>query len=163
MQRVDYMEAYFNKMLNLAQRKLKVLQDLMDITNEIRECLDVNNYELLNKLIEKKQKSIDDVEKIDLEFVPLYNRFKKQNKIESIFDLENRNVSIDIKKLKGVIIDIKSVLDKIKEQDDKNLKKMQESLEKVESKIEEFSKNKNAYIEYMKYYTPDSYFIDKLK
>ena len=52
-------------------------------------------------------------------------------------------------------------MDKIKEKDDKNIEALNTVYKKVETKLVELSNQNSGYIEYMRYYSPESYFVDK--
>lgn len=148
------------RLTQLVQDKIHKLKELCDITEKIGIAIASNNLDELKNLLITKQKIMEEIDTLDTNFIPLYNAFKKQNKVESIFALEGK-VTEEISKLKAFFIETKSLLEKIKEKDDKNLQNMTAISEKVENKLEELSKNKEGYIEYLKYYTPDSYFLDK--
>lgn len=154
------MENILKKLIDLTKKKIENLKQLYDLTEKIGVAITSNDLEELKKLLVSKQQIIEKINEIDKDFIPLYNAFKKENKIESIFEMED-NVIGDASKLKGLFIDAKALLDKIKEKDDSNIKEINKVFEKVSNKLEEFSKNKEGYVEYLRYYTPESYFIDK--
>ncbi|ERM91764.1 FlgN family protein [Caldanaerobacter subterraneus subsp. yonseiensis KB-1] len=154
------MENILKKLIDLTKKKIENLKQLYDLTEKIGVAIGSNDLEELKKLLVSKQQIIEKINEIDKDFIPLYNAFKKENKIESIFEMED-NVIGDASKLKGLFIDAKALLDKIKEKDDSNIKEINKVFEKVSDKLEEFSKNKEGYVEYLRYYTPESYFIDK--
>ncbi|NNG67714.1 flagellar export chaperone FlgN [Caldanaerobacter subterraneus] len=154
------MENILKKLIDLTNKKIENLKQLYDLTEKIGVAITSNDLEELKKLLVSKQQIIESINEIDKDFIPLYNAFKKENKIESIFEMED-NVIGDASKLKGLFIDAKALLDKIKEKDDSNIKEINKVFEKVSDKLEEFSKNKKGYVEYLRYYTPESYFIDK--
>jgi len=154
------MENILKKLIDLTKKKIENLKQLYDLTEKIGVAITSNDLEELKKLLVSKQQIIERINEIDKDFIPLYNAFKKENKIESIFEMED-NVIGDASKLKGLFIDAKALLDKIKEKDDSNIKEINKVFEKVSDKLEEISKNKEGYVEYLRYYTPESYFIDK--
>jgi iron uptake system EfeUOB component EfeO/EfeM len=154
------MENILKKLIDLTKKKIENLKQLYDLTEKIGVAITSNDLEELKKLLVSKQQIIERINEIDKDFIPLYSTFKKENKIESIFEMED-NVIGDASKLKGLFIDAKALLDKIKEKDDSNIKEINKVFEKVSDKLEEFSKNKEGYVEYLRYYTPESYFIDK--
>ncbi|ADV80349.1 MULTISPECIES: flagellar export chaperone FlgN [Thermoanaerobacter] len=160
MRRVDEMHNNVEKLTQIVQDKIQRLKELYEVTEKIGVSITSNNLEELKNLLTTKQKIIEEIDKLDADFIPLYNVFKKQNKVESIFALEGK-VTEEISKLKALFIETKALLEKIKEKDDKNLQNITAISEKIENKLEELSKNKEGYIEYLKYYTPDSYFLDK--
>ncbi|MGB9808901.1 MAG: flagellar protein FlgN [Caldanaerobacter sp.] len=154
------MENILKKLIDLMKRKIEALKQLYDLTEKIGVAIGSNDLEELKGLLVSKQQIIERINEIDKDFIPLYNAFKKENKIESIFEIEDDIIG-DASKLKGLFIDAKALLDKIKERDDSNIKEMNKVFEKVSNKLEEISKNKEGYVEYLRYYTPESYFIDK--
>ncbi|SNX53109.1 flagellar export chaperone FlgN [Thermoanaerobacterium sp. RBIITD] len=147
------------RLIELAEDKLKFLETLLILNDDLNTAINSQNLDDIKNLLIKKQGIIDNIDKIDTDFIPMYNLYKKVNKIDSIFNTSNNNT--DKSKLKGILIDIKSTLSKIKEKDDKNMEDINKTFKKVESKLNELSKGKNGYIEYVKYYSPDSYFVDK--
>jgi hypothetical protein len=160
MRKVDGMNNAVEKLTQLVQDKIQKLKELCEVTEKIGVSIASNNLEELKNLLTTKQKIIEEIDKLDTDFIPLYNAFKKENKVESIFALEGK-ITGEISKLKALFIEAKTLLEKIKEKDDKNLQNITAIFEKIENKLEELSKNKEGYIEYLKYYTPDSYFLDK--
>lgn len=160
MRRVDEMHNNIEKLTQIVQDKIQRLKELCEVTEKIGVSIASNNLEELKNLLTTKQKIIEEIDKLDTDFIPLYNTFKKENKVESIFALEGK-ITGEISKLKALFIETKALLEKIKEKDDKNLQNITAIFEKIENKLEELSKNKEGYIEYLKYYTPDSYFLDK--
>nr|WP_256201018.1 flagellar export chaperone FlgN [Thermoanaerobacter thermocopriae] len=157
MRRVDEMHNNIEKLTQIVQDKIQRLKELCEVTEKIGISIASNNLEELKNLLTTKQKIIEEIDKLDTDFIPLYNIFKKENKVESIFALEGK-ITREISKLKALFIEAKNLLEKIKEKDDKNLQNITAVFEKTENKLEELSKSKEGYIEYLKYYTPESYF-----
>lgn len=155
------MQTDLKKLINIAEEKLEMLHALYEVTVKIGTAISSNNLDELKNMLEAKQKIIENIDKLDLDFLPLYNDFKKENRVSSIFDIVNEGISQNVSILKGIFIKIKSLLEKIKEKDDKNTHDISLMLMKTENKLDELSKSKIGYLEYMKYYTPNSYFIDK--
>ncbi|SFE74476.1 FlgN protein [Thermoanaerobacter thermohydrosulfuricus] len=160
MRKVDGMNNVVEKLTQLVQDKIQKLKELCEVTEKIGIAIASNNLEELKNLLITKQQIIEEINELDTDFIPLYNNFKKENKVESIFALENK-ITGEISKLKALFREAKALLEKIKEKDDKNLKEITDVFERTGNKLEELSKNKEGYIEYLKYYTPDSYFLDK--
>jgi hypothetical protein len=148
------------KLTRIVEDKIERLKEFYEVTEKIGISITSNNLEELKNLLATKQKIIEEIDKLDADFIPLYNAFKKENKVESIFALEGK-ITREIIKLKALFIEAKNLLEKIKEKDDKNLQNITAVFEKTENKLEELLKSKEGYIEYLKYYTPDSYFLDK--
>lgn len=155
------MQTDLKKLIKIAKKKDKLLYALYEITEKTGIAINSNNLDELKNLLTSKQKIIEDIDKLDMDFLPLYNEFKKENEVDSIFSMVDEAAPQDVNILKGILIEIKALLEKVKEQDDKNIKDINLVFMKVENKLDELSKTKNGYIEYMKYYTPDSYFINK--
>jgi hypothetical protein len=148
-------------LIEVAHNKLNLLKMLLELSEKLGSAISSQNLDDIKKILSEKQRIIERVDMLDVNFVPAYNSFKKEKNIDSIFDVVFNNPSSDISRLKGVLIDIKSIMDKIKEKDDKNIEAINIAYKKAETKLVELSNQKSGYIEYMKYYSPESYFVDK--
>ncbi len=132
---------------------------MLQLNNQLNIAINSQKLDDIKNILEKKQDIIASIDEIDSEFLPMYNLYKKVNRIDSIFNTPNN--STDKSVLKGILIDIKGTLEKIKEVEDKNLDDINCAFKNLEEKIDDLSKGKKGYIEYLKYYTPGSYFVDK--
>ncbi|MEG6566782.1 flagellar export chaperone FlgN [Thermoanaerobacterium saccharolyticum] len=147
------------KLIELAEKKLNYLNEMLQLNNQLNIAINSQKLDDIKNILEKKQDIIASIDEIDSEFLPMYNLYKKVNRIDSIFNTPNN--STDKSVLKGILIDIKGTLEKIKEVEDKNLDDINCAFKNLEEKIDDLSKGKKGYIEYLKYYTPGSYFVDK--
>lgn len=155
------MQTDLKKLINMAEKKAEMLHALYEVTEKIGVVINSNNLDELKSMLNAKQKIIENIDKLDSDFLPMYNEFKKEKRVGSIFDIKNEGISQDVSILKGIFIKTRALLEKIKEKDDKNIQDINLMFVKVENKLDELSRAKNGYVEYMKYYTPNSYFIDK--
>ncbi|HHW56417.1 MAG TPA: flagellar biosynthesis protein FlgN [Clostridia bacterium] len=161
MRKVDGMDnIIIEKLTQLMQNKIQKLKSFYEITEKISIAVVSNNLEDLKNLLIAKQKIIEEINEIDKDFIPMYNNFKKTNKVESIFALEDK-ITGEVSKLKALFLEAKNLLQKIKEVDDKSRREVMDIFQKTGDKLEELSKNKEGYLQYLKYYTPDNYFLDK--
>ncbi|MDE4542526.1 flagellar export chaperone FlgN [Thermoanaerobacterium sp. R66] len=147
------------KLIELAEKKLNYLNEMLQLNNQLNIAINSQKLDDIKNILEKKQDIIASIDEIDSEFLPMYNLYKKVNRIDSIFNTPNN--SADKSVLKGILIDIKGTLEKIKEVEDKNLEDINCAFKNLEEKINDVAKGKKGYIEYLKYYTPGSYFVDK--
>ncbi|AEF17884.1 hypothetical protein Thexy_1865 [Thermoanaerobacterium xylanolyticum LX-11] len=147
------------KLIELAEKKLNYLNEMLKLNNQLNIAINSQKLDDIKNILEKKQNIIESIDEIDSEFLPMYNLYKKVNRIDSIFNTPSN--SADKSVLKGILIDIKGTLEKIKEVEDKNLEDINCAFKNLEEKISDISKGKKGYIEYLKYYTPGSYFVDK--
>ncbi|AFK87653.1 MULTISPECIES: flagellar export chaperone FlgN [Thermoanaerobacterium] len=147
------------KLIELAEKKLNYLNEMLQLNNQLNIAINSQKLDDIKTILEKKQNIIASIDEIDSEFLPMYNLYKKVNRIDSIFNTPNNSAEKSV--LKGILIDIKGTLEKIKEVEDKNLEDINCAFKNLEEKIDDLSKGKKGYIEYLKYYTPGSYFVDK--
>lgn len=147
------------KLIELAEKKLNYLNEMLQLNNQLNIAINSQKLDDIKNILEKKQNIIASIDEIDSEFLPMYNLYKKVNRIDSIFNTPNNSAEKSV--LKGILIDIKGTLEKIKEVEDKNLEDINCAFKNLEEKIDDLSKGKKGYIEYLKYYTPGSYFVDK--
>lgn len=154
------MKIDIGKLIQLSEQKLRLLNDILVINDKLNIAINSKNLDDIKNLLFKKQSIINNINNIDTMFIPRYKLYKKVNKLDSIFDID-KGENIEKSKLKGKLIDIKSVLLKIKDKDDENLRDLSIFLKKTETNINDIKNSKKVYIEYIKYYSPDSYFMDK--
>ncbi|MDI3311026.1 MAG: flagellar export chaperone FlgN [Thermoanaerobacterium sp.] len=147
------------KLIELAEKKLNHLNEMLQLNNQLNIAINSQRLDDIKNILERKQDIITSIDEIDSEFLPMYNLYKKVNRIDSIFNTPNNSAEKSV--LKGILIDIKGTLEKIKEVEDKNLEDIKSAFKNLEEKINDVSKGKKGYIEYLKYYTPGSYFVDK--
>ncbi|WP_434639800.1 flagellar export chaperone FlgN [Thermoanaerobacterium thermosaccharolyticum] len=147
------------KLIELAEDKLKYLNDMLLLNNELNKAINSQNLDDIKSILGRKQDIINNIDKIDKEFLPMYNLYKKVNRIDSIFNTPNNNAEKSV--LKGILIEIRSTLERIKDVEDKNIEDINSAFKNLEDKLSDLSKGKKGYIEYLKYYTPGSYFVDK--
>lgn len=147
------------KLIELAEKKLNYLNAMLQLNNQLNIAINSQKLDDIKNILEEKQDIIASIDEIDSEFLPMYNLYKKVNRIDSIFNTPNNSAEKSV--LKGILIDIKGTLEKIKEVEDKNLEDINCAFKNLEEKIDDLSKGKKGYIEYLKYYTPGSYFVDK--
>lgn len=150
-----------NKMIELSIEKKKKLNEILNLTKEQTRLIVDDNLDEMEKLLQNKQKHMEDIDRLDIEFLKLYGELKKSEGIESISNIDLKKYS-NLKDLKNQVKSINSVLDKISELDKKNTEKMKKNLKDVQKNIKNVRDGKKAYKGYNADQNP-SIMIDEKK
>lgn len=154
-------DEFIDKLIEISKKKETLLLDIKILSDRQEKAVADEQLEILQKLIGKKQKRIEIINKLDDEFENYFEKFKEKYKFGDIQDLIKSN-SVELKKLKEVITSIVGITKDIQDKDNKNRHKANELLKFFEVELKTANAGKkinNAYNAYSNKAT--AYFIDK--
>lgn len=160
----NQLEKYFERLTEISREKRKKLEDILSITKAQSEEIEKDGIESLQKLLDDKQKKIEEIDKNDEDFDVYYKRIKQKYKIGSLENLNVSNVK-EAKELQEVTGEIKKILEEICELEKQNSEKVKEALSSLSGEIRKINQGKKV----SNVYSSDSakntasYFIDQKK
>ncbi len=138
-----------NSMISLCFSKKKMLKMILNLTTEQRDLIEGDNLDKLEDILLKKQEIMEEVDKVDIQFLKLFEIIKSTEEIETI-DKINIDKYSNIRALKEEIHEINLILKEIQELDINNTSKMQENIRDLKLEIRNVKKGKLAYKGYNK-------------
>lgn len=156
-------EKYIQRLNETVDKKLGLLQDILELTEEQASSISEDGLEGLQRLVDDKQEKIDAVDKLDEEFKVYFQRLKSVLKVDSLSELDASGIA-GAKELKGKVAEILELIKEIADSEKGNnsaAKKLLDSLGSEVKKLNQGMQMNNAY-------TPGhmntaSYYIDKKK
>lgn len=157
-------ERYIERLIEISRKKHSCLQDMVLLTMAQSEAINEDGLEGLQKLIDDKQKKIEDINKIDEDFNVYFTRLKQQFKINSLSELKAPNIK-GVKELQQLIKQIMDLLNEINAIEKQNSDKARKLLDNLGSQIKRINEGKRVSSAYSTDPSsrPPSYFIDKKK
>ncbi|MBS4538134.1 flagellar export chaperone FlgN [Clostridium sp. D2Q-11] len=151
-----------NKLVQLLDNKNILLDDFYRLTLAQKKLIEDTDMEKLNRLVNNKEKIIQNIDKLDAEFVEKFNEVKNKY---GITDLTELNVErIYLLRLQEVTKKCNDKMMEIAELDKKNSENMKSKFDNVKTKLREIKRGKtttNKY--YNKSASTGGYFIDSKK
>lgn len=136
-------ENYIERLIEISVEKQKKLEDILTLTRAQAKAIEEEGIESLGKLLDDKQKIIDEINKNDEEFYAYYEKIKEKYGVKSLENLETLNTK-NTRGLQEVISSIKKTLQEISRLEKENNKKVKETLEDLSSKIRKINQGKKA-------------------
>ncbi|WP_425446283.1 flagellar protein FlgN [Dethiothermospora halolimnae] len=146
----------------LVREKGKLLNEIVDFTNRQTKFIESEDMNKLQNVIEKKQRVIDRVDRIDKGFSKQFDGIKKKYNIKEISEIDvDRDVLLELKEETKKVYEL---LNDIKKIEAKNKDIMKENLDKVKAKVKSVRHGKKITSGYYKKSEQNyGYFIDKNK
>jgi len=156
------MEKFINEMIAISSKKQELMKEILEITKRQREFIKLGKIETVSKQIELKERIINEVNKLDLEFYQIYNELKKSG-IEGLDKLDV-NKYPQLKELRVIVENILSITNETKVIDDENILRLQNEKKDLSIKLKGLKQGKRASNAYgaQKNMT-ESVFLDKKK
>lgn len=156
-------EKYVRKLIEVSNRKYKLLLGMLNMTEKMAKALEEENLDDLDNFINEKQKIISEIDKSDKEFEVYFKRLKFELGVEKLEDLKNPQVD-GIKELKEIVSKIMNLITKISELDKKNTERAEKSLNDLGNEIKKLNQGKKMFFAYnLISANPSSIFFDKKK
>jgi hypothetical protein len=161
-------EKYMERLVEILQKKKDILLNILDLTRKQTEEITEDGLDALNKLIDGKQKKIDEIDKLDEEFGVYFQRLKSTLGISRLDQLEASKLDAaaaeKAKSLKSLTAEILDVIKSINKLEEINSRKSQELLGEFSKQIRSINQGKKANNAYKPTpYSAPSYFVDKKK
>lgn len=156
-------EKYIKKLIDSLKKKYVLLRSILSLTQAQSSEINENAVEKLQKLIDEKQNTIDEINKLDDEFDACFTRLKNALKVNSLDELDAVGIE-GAKHLKEITADIINLIKEISEIEKANNLKSEELLNNLRSEIKKINQTKtinNAYGS--RPGNKAAYFIDKKK
>lgn len=131
-------------MVALSKEKNELLLEILQLTKLQKDVIEKEDMEELNYILDKKDKIMLEIDKIDVSFLTLYGQLKREENIDSLDEI-NTDKYPNLKDLKEVVGEVTSTLMSISLLDEKNNKSIRESLEKTKLELRRVKKGKIAY------------------
>lgn len=157
-------EDYVKRLIEISEKKHKLLQDLFVLTGEQAKNITEDGLEQLDKVIAAKQSIMGDIDKLDEEFNVYFLRLKQGLGIKSLSDLRVSAVN-GMKELQDSVKNVMELIKQISELDAKNNEDAKKLLQHLGDEIKKINQGKKVNVAYKAtpVIQPTSYFIDKKK
>lgn len=150
-----------NKIILLSMEKKSSLDKMLNLTENQQKAIEEEDLDLIGTILEDKEKLIIKIDKIDIQFIELYNSIKEKEGISSFDEIDVKKYD-NIKNLKNIVSEINNILRKISNIDKENTKKMKLSITNIKLDIKNVKKGKEAYKGY-NHESVESILIDEKK
>jgi methyl-accepting chemotaxis protein len=157
-------DQYVQRLQEIINKKKRVLQDILNQTNEQAKTITEDGLDNLKKNIDEKKFKIDEALKVDDEFNVYFQRFKQELKIKNLDELENKNIT-GIKELQQSIKQIMEIMNEISSLEKLNSDHANVVLNNIGDRIKKLNQGKTTFAAYKpgSVFQLPSYFIDKKK
>ncbi len=156
-------EKYIERLIDVLKKKHVLLRSILSLTQAQSSQISEDSIEKLQKLIDEKQRVIEDINKLDDEFNVYFARLKTTLKISSLDELNAAGLE-GAKLLKEITAGILKIITEISEMEKTNNEKSKELLGALGSEVKKINQGKRANNAYaLKPMNTSSYFIDKKK
>lgn len=157
-------EEYMNRLNECMIKKKSLLNEIVLLTKGQESFIENEDYDSLNKMIDKKQEKIEKVDKVDDEFEVYFKRLKANLKVKSLDEINPKTLN-GAAELKQSVIEIFSILKEIQEFEKQNKEKAEAALNQVKDGINRVKASKRANVAYLggKSSETESHFIDSKK
>lgn len=156
---------YLSTLIEISRAKKECLREMLMITEEQGKIIELQDIEQLNKLIDEKQKRIDEINSMDDRFEDLFSTMKTQLGLKDVGELLTAG-NEGLKELKGEISEIKTIVEDIKLRETQNFLMLNQKKKEVSKKLKDVKNNKaalNKYANSKPSTSPKPAFFDKKK
>lgn len=133
-----------NRLIELSKTKEELLSKYHNLTKTQNDLIQSEELEDFDKVLESKTAIMEKIDKLDAEFVKLYDKLKNDEDIESIEEIETSKYP-ELKELKEVISKISTILKDIDLIDKANMTLMERNLSKVKLGLKNVKNSKAAH------------------
>lgn len=148
-------------LISISKEKNKLLGEMYNITKGQRDQIYKEDMDKLNKVLDKKDHIIKEINRLDASFLSIFSQIKKQEAVDNIDELDMDKYP-NLIELKGAVGDISSTLMAISLIDEENAKAIKEKLEDTKLELRKVKEGKRAYKGYNATIT-ESMLIDEKK
>lgn len=157
-------DEYIQKLINLSEKKLTAIREILRLTEEQCAVITEDNLEDLQKIIDLKQKQMDITDENDAAFDIYFTRLKSVLGVESMEDVKMSKLN-GAAELKQIITSIYEIIKQIQLIEKQNFDKANKLLEHLGQEIKKVNQGKIANNGYNigGKPPPQSYYFDKKK
>lgn len=138
-----------DKLISLSKEKKQLINEMHNFTEAQKKEIEKEDMDNLNNILDEKDKLIQKINKIDIEFLTIFSQIKKDENIENIDELDAK-LYPNLKELKEVVTDISSTLIALSLLDEENNKDMIKRIEETKMELKKVKEGQRAYKEYHK-------------
>lgn len=151
-----------DRMVQLLELKNSHLRDILMITREQAPAIAEEDMTELERLISLKQSKIEEIDRIDEEFVQCFELLKKQMGVKSMDQLPGTGIR-GLERLKQLTSEVMKTLEAISGLEKKNTADTNAILKSVGARVKKINDGKRTQSAYKPMYDSNPYFIDKKK
>lgn len=150
-----------DNMIQLSNEKKVLLESILDFTKKQKSFIQDEDMDGLTKVLSEKDKIMENIDLLDLDFISLYNNIKSMEDISSMEEIDVDKYP-NVKLLKSNINEVSLILNNVRILDNDNTRMMKANLQNIKSGLKHIKEVKNAYKGY-NYEAPESMLIDEKK
>lgn len=156
-------DKYAERLTETSGKKLELLQQMLVLTRRQSEIINEDGIDTLEKIVEGKQKLIDEINKLDEAFDVYFSRLKSALKVKSLDEIRGTQLK-GVKQLQDTIGQITDLIKEISGIEKINNIKAKSLLQSLGNEIKKVNQGKKMNSAYRPVPTQvPSYFIDKKK
>lgn len=154
---------YVKEMIEILNKKYKILKDILGLTTSQTNAINNEEFDVLEKLVHKKQVKINLIEPLDERFNFIFAELKDKLGIKSMKQLTGCNIQ-EARDLKELTIKVLGIIAEIGVVEKQNNEMMLKIIDESKKQIKSIIHGKKALSAYSNNSTsPPSYYIDKKK
>ncbi|PAB59355.1 flagellar protein FlgN [Anaeromicrobium sediminis] len=108
-----------NELINICNNKIELLKEMLHITKGQKDIVSANNVDKLSRNIKEKQKIIDKINQLDIQFLETLNKVKDILNVQSMDEISLTKYPQFVE-VKSRVKKIMEYLENIKKIDDEN-------------------------------------------
>lgn len=136
-------------LIDISKKKLDLLTSMLKLTKKQASFIEKEDIDGVDSTIDKKERLIERIDKLDAKFLDNFTELKKENNIKDIDELDPGKYP-GLKELKKLVKDITSTLTAISSLDENNTSNMKKNLEGVKANLKNVREGKRVYNGYNK-------------
>lgn len=137
----NILENNLNNLYELSQKKLALMNEILQITKEQESCIKAEDFDALGKTINDKQLRIDKIDEIDKEFNDIFKDIKDKYKVGSIDQLKDYD-KFRVKKLQDCISEIMNTVKETMDIEKRNNDRVKMLKDKIAMNIKKVNQGK---------------------
>lgn len=147
----------------ITEQKLKLFKEILNITILQREDIENNKAENIGTLVDRKQKVIDAIDKLDQSFLQRYQKLKDELHLDRPDRIDTSKYP-ELKTLKHYVEEIMELAGKVMELESSNREKLNEIFDEVKKELKQINVGKRSLKAYEKPIEQnDGIYIDRKK
>jgi len=157
-------EGYIERLIEISSKKDGCLKEILHLTRTQSELINEDGLDGLQKLIDDKQRMIEEINKADEDFNVYLTRLKQKLGVSNLDEINDPKIK-GVKELQEIIARIMKLVGEISELENQNIIKAKNLLNDFGSKIKSINEGKkvnNAYNN-SSAMVSTSYYFDKKK
>lgn len=138
------MIANVDRLIKVSETKEELLSKFFELTKTQNDLIKSEDFDQFDDILEEKERLIGEIDGLDVEFIELYEGFKKEANVESIEDIDASEYP-NLKDLKKTISNLSNLLREVDLLDKSNMALMKKSFSEVKLDLKNAKTNKLAH------------------